>query len=58
MTHNQEKFRKECEKLDKAIRLANKRPNDRQVKILVVDARLGEVSRFTTEAFIRPSIYN
>lgn len=50
MTHNREQFREGCEKLDEAIRWANKRANDSQVKILAVDARLGEVSRFTTEA--------
>lgn len=50
MTHNQEKFRKGCEKLDEAIRWANKRANDSQFNILAVDVRLGKVSRFTTEA--------
>lgn len=50
MTHNREKFRKGYEKLDEVIRWADKRANDSQVKLLAVDAGLGEVSRFITEA--------
>ena len=43
---------------DKAIRRANKRANDSQVRTLAVDASLGGVSSFPTESFIRPSLYD
>lgn len=61
MTHNRETFREGAtvyrnardwtkEQRDKAIRRANERANDSQVRTLAVDASLGGVSSFPTEA--------
>lgn len=61
MTHNRETFREGAtlyrnardwtkEQRDEAIRRANKRANDSQVRTLAVDASLGGVSSFPTEA--------
>lgn len=50
MIYNREKFCEGYKKLDKTISQVNKKANNSQVKILVIDTRLDKVSRFITKA--------